>query len=178
MTAGSATSPRDTAPETLRDALNEQFPGLLAHALKLCRDREDARDLVQDTIERALRFEHSYERGTNVRGWLHQILFSVFITRCRRRRRERNALAVLGTDPCDWALGESSAAEPALGFSPGLTKALGTLSAGFRDVLVRIDVDEQSYREVADELGVPVGTVMSRVFRARRKLASELAPAA
>lgn len=169
-------SPQVVARTGLRASLAEQLPALQAHAIKLVRDRAEATDLVQDTIERALRFEHSYQEGTNLRGWLHQILFSVFITRCRRQRRERNALSALGTDPCEWTHDGAVMADAEL--SPGLQRALATLGEGFRDVLLKVDLNEQSYREVADELGVPVGTVMSRVFRARRKLAELVVAAA
>jgi RNA polymerase sigma-70 factor (ECF subfamily) len=65
---------------------------LLGRAMRLTHSSTLAEDLVQDTVERALKFESHYLEGTNVRAWVHQILFSVFITRCRRARRERKAL--------------------------------------------------------------------------------------
>ena len=77
-------------------------PDLRIRALRLARDRATADDLVQDTIERALRFADQYERGTNLRAWMQQILFSVFVTRYRRSRRERDAVKRLTADPCAW----------------------------------------------------------------------------
>ena len=81
---------RDT--RELHAGLVELIPELRARAMRLCSDRAAAEDIVQDTVERAIRFEDQYQRGTNLRAWAFQILFSVFVTRWRRRRRERNAL--------------------------------------------------------------------------------------
>src|SRR3954463_16819374 len=88
--------------EELRSKLPELLPGLNARALALCKRKSEASDLVQDTLLRALCFESGYERESNLRGWLQQILFSVFITRCRKSTRERRALNALAGDPCAW----------------------------------------------------------------------------
>ena len=93
--------------EELRAKLPELLPGLNARALALCKRKSEAQDLVQDTLLRALCFESGYERETNLRGWLQQILFSVFITRCRRSARERRALSALACDPCAWTQPEA-----------------------------------------------------------------------
>ncbi|WP_234023328.1 RNA polymerase sigma factor [Sorangium cellulosum] len=147
-------------------------PELFGRALRLSRSPATAEDLVQDTVERALRFAASYEPGTNLRAWVHQILFSVFITRCRRSRRERNALDVLATDPCAWTAPEGCAETHAL--SPGVWRALATLPPSFRDTVVLVDLEEMSYKDAAARLGVPVGTVMSRLHRGRKLLAEAL----
>src|SRR5262249_50274073 len=81
--------------EGLRRGLVEMVPELRGRAYRLGGYPTVADDLVQDTIERALKFASQYERGTNLRAWVYQILFSVFITRYRRSRRERNALRSL-----------------------------------------------------------------------------------
>jgi RNA polymerase sigma-70 factor (ECF subfamily) len=144
--------------------------------MRLCGAPAAADDAVQDAIERALRFADQYERGTNLRAWVMQILFSVFVTRWRRTRRERSVLEGLARDPCAWT------APP--GFTPpdagdgALTKAtrqkLAALPEGFREAVVMVDLRELSYREAARELGVPVGTVMSRLHRGRKLLAAQL----
>ena len=159
-------------PRPLRDELVEHLPGLRARALKLCLNAAEAQDLVQDTIERALRFEESYRPGTNLRAWIHQVLFSVFVTRCRRSRRERRALDQLTSDPCAWTRHDPA---PAMNNLPRrVEQAIQSLPTQFGAVVRLVDVDEHSYKDAADRLGVPVGTVMSRLFRGRRLLAQAL----
>jgi RNA polymerase sigma-70 factor (ECF subfamily) len=138
----------------------------------MARSSAVAEDLVQDTIERAMKFESHYIPGTNVRAWVFQILFSVFITRCRRARRERNALAWLSTDPNAWTVPQKSA--PMQTLSPALEVALKELPETFRRAVELVDLGDMSYRDAADQMGVPVGTVMSRLHRGRKLLASAL----
>lgn len=168
--ARSATS--GAALDELCRGLVEMAPELLGRALRLSRSPATAEDLVQDTVERAIRFASHYEPGTNLRAWVHQILFSVFVTRCRRSRRERNALDVLATDPCAWTAPEGRAEMHSL--SPGVRRALATLPPCFRDAIVLVDLEEMSYKDAAARLGVPVGTVMSRLHRGRKLLAETL----
>jgi RNA polymerase sigma-70 factor, ECF subfamily len=163
---------RKLAPRSnqeLRQNLAELTPELFGRALRMSRSPATAEDLVQDTVERAMRFEDHYQPGTNLRAWVYQILFSVFVTRCRRSRRERNALAVLSTDPCAWTLPDAPADTTDL--SPPVARALDSLPKGFREAVVLVDLDELSYKDAAVRLGVPVGTVMSRLHRGRRLLA-------
>jgi RNA polymerase sigma-70 factor (ECF subfamily) len=156
----------------LRRELVELVPSLRARALKLCLNRAEAQDLVQDTIERALRFENTYQPGTNLRAWTQQILFTIFVTGCRRGRRERRALSVLTGDPCAWTYKDGSPAMAAL--SPRLGQLLEELPPQFAAVVKLVDLQDWSYKDAAVALEVPVGTVMSRLFRARRMLATAL----
>ncbi len=145
--------------------------------MRLCGEKATADDIVQDTVERALRFADQYERGTNLRAWAFQILFSVFVTRWRRRRRERNALENLASDPCAWTI-PVAFTPPDRGpgaLTPSTQRKLDALPEGFRAVIVMVDIEQRSYREAARELGVPVGTVMSRLHRARKLLAAQMA---
>lgn len=162
--------------EDLRKGLAEMTPELFGRALRMSRSTATAEDLVQDTVERAIRFEAQYRPGTNLRAWVHQILFSVFVTRCRRGRRERNALDSLSTDPCAWTSADNAAQMHDL--SPPLARAVESLPKAFRDVVVLVDLQEMSYKDAAVQLGVPVGTVMSRLFRGRRQLAEAVRGAA
>jgi len=164
--------PVPAAVRELRDGLIQLRPELFGKALRLARSREVAEDLVQDTVERAIRFQEQYRPNTNLRAWVHQILFSVFVTRCRRSRRERNALAVLSSDPCAWTAQEARAEMEQL--SPPVKRALDGLPTGYRRVVVLVDIEEMSYKAAAKRLRVPVGTVMSRLHRGRRALADAM----
>jgi RNA polymerase sigma-70 factor (ECF subfamily) len=166
-----ASSSLSAAPE-LRSAIGTTLPSLRARALRLTRSPADADDLVQETVLRALRFESTFERGTNLRAWMHRILDSVFITRCRSRTREHRALAMFATDPTQSF--ESSGAPSLHSVSDCMDEALRALPPSFLRVVELVDLRDHSYREAAEELGVPVGTVMSRLFRARRLLEEAL----
>jgi len=174
-----ASGPRPVAafdePE-LRTALAALFPELRARALRLCGDATLADDLAQDAVERALRFRAQYEPGTNLRAWALQIVFSVFVTRWRRRRRERAALAQLASDPCAWTV-PAPFAPPDAGdrvISKTTVRTLDALPPGFRAVIVLVDLERRTYRDAAKELGLPVGTVMSRLHRGRKLLAAQI----
>ena len=156
--------------------LLEHRASLLAHARKLTRNAGEAEDLFQDTAVRALSFSSSFVPGTNVRAWLHQVLHSVFVTRCRRRVRERRGVEALAIDPNAWVQGEPAIAI-ASELSPRVERALMSLPTGFRDAVRLVDVLDLSYKDAARSLSVPLGTVMSRLHRGRRLLASALSDA-
>ena len=176
-------SPSKKTKASAADALAREFqrelvrllPELRGRAMRLVGDASRADDLVQDTFERALRFQGQYQAGSNLRAWAGQVLFSVFVTRYRRIRRERNALRVLAQDPCAWTTPEPLAPQVPVGLSSRTEAKLAALPEAFRDGVVLVDLAEHSYREAADALGVPVGTVMSRLHRGRKLLAAELA---
>lgn len=176
-------SPRGSPPATSSNRLGSDLvalvPELRARALAMCGSRANADDIVQDTMERALRFSYQFEHGTNLRAWAHQVLYSVFVSRWRRRRLERRALERFTGDPSSWMvpseLGTPDAGEGAL--TASTRRKLAALPDGFRAVIVMVDLEDRSYRDAARELGIPVGTVMSRLHRGRKVLASELADA-
>ena len=159
-------------PSELRSELAALRPELMARALRFARCPSRAEDLVQDAMLRALRFEDQYHPGTNLRAWVTQILRSVFLTQCRRHRREHKALGHLLRDPCAWLHQDAPSAMAAL--SPMPARALASLSSGYQEVVRLVDIEGLSYREAASELEVPVGTVMSRLHRGRRLLAALL----
>jgi RNA polymerase sigma-70 factor (ECF subfamily) len=164
----------------LRDGLVALIPQLRVRALRLCGDPVLADDIVQDTVERALRFSHQYERGTNLRGWALQVLFSVFVTRWRRRRRERTAVARLAGDPYAWTVpAPFGAPDKGAGVMTASTRrTLEALPDGFRDAVILVDLQDRSYLDAAEALGIPVGTVMSRLHRGRKLLAAKMKAAA
>jgi RNA polymerase sigma-70 factor (ECF subfamily) len=166
-----ASSP-SLAPLELKHQITRELPRLLSRARKLLKSPGDAEDLVHDTVERALCFADSFTPGTNLRAWLFQIQHSVLVTRYRRKKREQAMLALFSKDSCVWLHPEAPHAP--LPLSPATRRALDELPAHFRDVVLLVHLGELSYKEAAEELEVPVGTVMSRLFRARRLLASRL----
>jgi RNA polymerase sigma-70 factor (ECF subfamily) len=152
--------------------LTTHLKSLKCRALQLCGSAVEAEDLLQDTFERALRFQRGYEPGTNLRAWLNRILMTVFISKKRRSTRERNALARLNADPCAWVRPEPSPEVTSV--SPRVKCAVDCLPRKFRDVVWLVDVGDMSYKDAAEQLSVPVGTVMSRLHRGRRQLAATL----
>jgi RNA polymerase sigma-70 factor (ECF subfamily) len=166
-----------TRGSELREKLARYLPELRPRALKLCRDRDAADDLLQETALRALCFEGSYQADTNLKAWLFQILFSVFVTRCRRRRRAGRFLTEHAADPNLWCT-RREPSRPNEGLSPPVRRAIGELPQQFGQVVVLVDLQDLSYSEAAEELGVPIGTVMSRLHRGRRLLTGMLSDAA
>lgn len=148
--------------------LRPLLPQLRAASLRLTRNRSDAEDLLQETVLRAWRFRHRFEPGTNLRAWVHRILRNTFASRWRRRRREHEWWTAHGAITAERLHAE--AREPAAlrdALSAELASGLSTLPPHMHAVLWAVAVDELSYRETAERLACPVGTVMSRLHRAR-----------
>jgi RNA polymerase sigma-70 factor (ECF subfamily) len=169
--------------EEFERAILSHSPNLLAVACRLARSRSEAEDLVQDTLVKALRARTQYESGTNLKAWLLKILKNTFINRYRRSGLERNVLDGPDADPlADGWIGaetlramrdpEGQALRPSLEREIGA--ALDAIPEEFRIVVVLADVEELSYREIADTIGCPIGTVMSRLHRGRRLLKGRL----
>jgi RNA polymerase sigma-70 factor, ECF subfamily len=149
---------------------------LYATAMRLTRNDRDAEDLVQDTVLRAFHSFHRYEPGTTCRAWLFKILHNLFIDRYRRKVQERDLLEQLrGAELAEARPGEDYD-EEFVGrlLSDDVRGALDSLPEEFRTVVVLCDLEEFSYREIADVVGCPVGTVMSRLHRGRRLLQAKL----
>jgi len=128
-------------------------------------------------VLRAWRFWPGFEPGTNVRGWLARILTHAFFDAYARRRRERDVLDQVRRVESDvFAHATRGDAEHAMHHSLGdeVQAAVAALPSEFRSVLLLVAVDDCSYREAANQLGCPVGTVMSRLHRARRSLRADL----
>ncbi|HTQ04454.1 MAG TPA: RNA polymerase sigma factor [Polyangiaceae bacterium] len=156
----------------LRNDLEGELPRLRAQARRLCANESDALDLVQDTVLRALVYAESFEHGTNLHAWLAQILRSIFVSRYRRLKRERRALERLTCDPCGWPQRDASPATASLGGRAA--NVLATLPDPFRRVVELVDLGGLEYVDAARALAVPIGTVMSRLYRGRRILAARL----
>ena len=152
-------------------------------ALRFTRNREDAEDLVQETMLKAYRAFDRFEEGTSLRAWMLRILTNSYYNRYRRLVHERHAAELPADDPyrdglvSDASLEflrdpESAMERPIL--SEEIGRAIDRLPDGFRSVFVLTEIEGLSYREAAEALAVPIGTVMSRLHRARKLLQQDL----
>jgi RNA polymerase sigma-70 factor (ECF subfamily) len=149
--------------------LEAHIPGLRRFAQALLRgDRERADDLVQDTLERALSSWHLRRVESELRGWLYTILYNRFLSD-RERRKRRTAYDALSEIVEDELPGVEGGQHSALEYRDFL-RAFATLPAEQRSVLLLVAVEDLSYEEAAQVLGVPIGTVMSRLSRGRERL--------
>lgn len=156
---------------------------LYAVALRMTRRPADAEDLVQDTLFKAMRAQHQFQVGTNLKAWLVRILTNTFINKYKRGVLEKSVLGNEQLDPVSdgWT---SSAALSALRdpesqmlrpiLADEISVALDELPEDFRMAVLLVDVQELSYKEASFALGCPIGTVMSRLHRGRRMLKSRL----
>ena len=151
------------------------FEELLANALRLCRNREDAEDLIQETAVRAwMSWERLSSEG-NRKAWMHRILRNAFIDRIRRGKRERTMLERWKHHRNHTLQARARSEEVwSKGVGDEVLFALLALKVEQRTVLLRVDVEGQSYVQVSEELGWPMGTVMSRLHRARKIMQEEL----
>lgn len=132
-------------------------------------------DLLQDALVKGYRLFHTYKQGTNFRAWMHRILRTTWIDNWRRTQSRVKEL--YDEQPADYAIAEISAEDSLLDtvIDKRLLTAIADLPEGMRDVLLAITLDDLSYAETAERLNIPIGTVMSRYNRARKKVAAALA---
>jgi RNA polymerase sigma-70 factor, ECF subfamily len=141
-------------------------------AMWLERNRSDAEDAVQETMVRALQSFHRYQPGTNCRAWLVTILQRVVSNRRRTRQR-----SIVVSDPDDRIAGTTPFVPPVAQelTDEEVLSALRRLPPSFQEVILLCDVEDLTYKETADALSIPIGTVMSRLHRGRAQLRAELA---
>src|SRR5437773_10963532 len=182
------------APAPLERVSDQEFETLLVGmldasyrlALRLTGDEQDAEDLVQEAALRAFRFRHTFQRGTSFKAWFYRIVVNHFYTGTRRKRSTMTSLDDL-SDAHEIFLYARSAdagllrpdADPSAGVvsrmaEDDVARALATLPDEFRTVATLYFMDDLSYQEIADILGVPIGTVRSRLHRGRHMLQKQL----
>ena len=149
---------------------------LVAAGARLSGSRAEAEDLVQEAILRAWVFFERFQPGTNGRAWMHRILFNTFVNGYRKKRREREILGQVYSTELHASAQEAFGPLPTETLSDEVQAALEKLPPDFRRVIELVDLDERSYRDAALLLGCPIGTVMSRLHRARRAMKRELEP--
>ena len=163
----------------------EYMPALYSAALRMTRNPADAEDLVQETILRAYRGFGGFEEGTNLRAWLYRILTNTYINayRAKQRRperptstRSRTCTSTDGSAASRQALAGRSAEDELMDLftETEIKEALEALPEQFRMAVLLADVEGFSYKEIAEILDVPIGTVMSRLHRGRKALQKPL----
>jgi len=168
---------KDIVPsESFEQLAMPHFERLYNFACWLTQDRLEAEDLVQETYAKALKGFSSFQPGTNFRAWIYKILRNTFLT----SRTGLKATATVPLDPEDEEEISPSVSETPesilLQRSDGqfLQQAMEQLPVAYREVLLLCEVEEMSYQEIAATLAIPIGTVMSRLSRARKALRDDL----
>ena len=171
-------------PQAFDDKVLEYVDLMYAVALKLTRNPQDAHDLTQNSLVKAFRFHHKFQEGTYMKAWLLTIVRNTFINDYRKKNRRPHLVEWTGYEPV-----LEPPYDPEMGYYPDslrsdnileylgddLRDAVETLPDGHRQTVIMADLKDMTYREIADTLGCPLGTVMSRLHRGRRLLRETLA---
>ncbi|MEM9106851.1 MAG: RNA polymerase sigma factor [Pseudomonadota bacterium] len=148
------------------------LPNLRRFAISLCKSRDIADDLVQATCEKALANRNSFQPGSRLDAWLFRILRNTWIDRVRRNQTEG---ATVNIDDAHYLVGQDGAAATEARLTLQETaKAIADLPDDQREVLLLVCVENLSYREASQVLDLPIGTVMSRLARARKKIVEHM----
>lgn len=176
--------PPKPGSDTFESDVLGHLDAMYSVACRLTRNPTVAEDLVQDAVMKAMRARDQFQPGTNLKAWLLRIVTNTFLNQFKRSGLERDVFEGPDAEPLadGWVSAatmrgmrdpESAALQPLL--RAELQKALDALPEEFRLAVVLSDVEELSYKEIAEVMGCPIGTVMSRLHRGRRMLKSSLA---
>jgi len=166
------------------DLVLEHMDMLYAVALRLTRNPSDAQDLTQNTVVKALRFHNKFKKGTHIKAWLLTILRNTFINEYRKRARRPTFVELTGSEPAaDTAPDTKIVYDPSRGQSNDLFEllddkvrdAVEALPEDFRAAVIMADLEDRAYKEIAEIMECPLGTVMSRLHRGRKLLRNALA---
>ena len=175
----------DSAPGVERQPFESLFSPLLSSAygaaLRLVRNRADAEDLVQEAALQAFRAYHTFQPGTNFKAWFFRILTNCFISRYRRTRKEKGDVTLDDTQDLYLYRRTAEAGMHGMNANPAqallgkldeeqVAEALGALPGDYRAVATLYVIEDFSYEQIADVVGCPIGTVRSRLHRARKML--------
>lgn len=156
----------------------EHMDMLHAVALRLTRNSADAEDLTQNTLVKALRFHEKFKEGTYIKAWLLTILRNTFINEYRKRSRTPLSVELTGAEaaePTAPHTGDQDRLHNMMELLDDEVRlAVEELPEDFRNAVIMADLEEKSYKEIADFMGCPIGTVMSRLYRGRKILREKL----
>lgn len=176
--------PTNTTSDTLSATSRREYERLVlpltdalyGRALKLTRNPAQAEDLVQDALIRALRFWGSYDRDQPVKPWLFTVLRNTFHNHCEAQSR-RNEINAAYKGDAEAFRGEAAPDAEAALVAADVRAAVEALPEEFREAVTLVDLQGMAYLDAAEAMGVPKGTVMSRLYRGRKRLKSLLAEA-
>ncbi len=158
-----------------QDYLKEIYPHynyFVNAATRLTRNEDDAKDLVQETYIRAYRFFDSYEKNTNPKAWLYRIMKNLYINYSKKKQKDPYSLSSYETlDSHSWY----SMADDEKQMSDEFVLSINSIKDEYRMVIILFHLEDYSIKEIAEFLEWPVGTVKSRLFRARKSLKNSLA---
>lgn len=165
--------------------LVDNMDSMFLSALRLTRNHADAKDLQQDALVRALRFHHKFERGTYIKAWLQTIVRNTFINNYRKKIRCPATVELTGNEersapPLDMDrdmiyFPQKLKSDNILEYlTDDVRLAVDSLPEGHRHTLIMADLQDMSYREIAEKMDCPLGTVMSRLHRSRRLMRTAL----
>lgn len=163
--------------ERFKETAVKHINSLYSFALYMAKNESDAQDLVQDTYLRAYRFFDKFQEGTNCKAWLIKILRNTFINSLRRNNRYPNMVRLSEMEDQGLELASNPEYDDEISgelFDDDVTAAVESLPDSYRFVVMLADVEGLSYKEIADLIGCPIGTVMSRLCRGRRLLKRKL----
>ncbi|MFP4501756.1 MAG: sigma-70 family RNA polymerase sigma factor [Candidatus Hydrogenedentota bacterium] len=169
--------------EDFENLVLEHLDMMYAVALRLTRNAADAQDLTQNTLVKALRFHEKFKEGTYIKAWLLTILRNTFINEYRRKVRRPTFVELSGTEQA-----EDRTPDPDVSFEPApdnredllellddeVKEAVESLPEDFRYAVIMADLQDKSYKEIAEAMDCPLGTVMSRLYRGRKLLRGRL----
>ena len=173
----------ETRSKEFEQLVLEHLDMLYAVALRLTRNPADAQDLTQNCLVKALRFHSKFQAGTYIKAWLLTILRNTFINEYRRKVRRPSFVELSGSEQA-----ADTAPDPEVRYEPSelnttnllellddeVRQAIESLPKDFRDAVIMADLEDMSYKEIADVMDCPLGTVMSRLYRGRKLLRDQL----
>lgn len=169
----------DKDREVFGRLLDKHYDKILGLVLSNAKDKDEAEDVMQTAVLRAWKNFHKFEVGTNFNAWLSTIALNTFYSKIEKRKNHGKLRSQRQFEIWELSFGQKPVTPEKYcqlteGLDQRIVNALDSISEGFKETILLREVEEKSYNEISEELDVPVGTVMSRLYRGRRLLKKEL----